>query len=530
MPPLRLTLGQATIRAAPDGDGHTIEGIALPWDTPITGTAEYGDTAESFVRGSFAQVIAAFRAAGRPLGYELGHGGPPVAAITELDETDEGLRYRGRLLSTAPALDYADQVAAGLDGVSIEYWPGEVRRAPGRIIHTSVARLVALAGTHRPAMPGTSAQLREVPTMPTTDPTPTEPESSTSSLSAVALEAAPALGAGEIRGMVRTEFEAFRREIAERSAGFTSDPFASLRAFRTLGEIMAASVHDTTVRDAFTRALADNLTSESPGVMTPGVIADVKGIIASAREGVEAFGREPLDGTGMNVEWPYITVALSTIVGEQATQKTEITTVDVPILKGTTAIKTYAGGSDIAYQLIRRSAPSYLDAYGRILLAAYAYRTNAAFVDAIEATAGLGATVINFATATADQIRAALFGASVIVKNATGAPASFVLASATAFQGIGGALNPQGESQGQAGSARASELAPVLSGLRILYDPNVAAGRALVSNNRSAAWHEDGPFQATDEDVAKLGRNVAYWGLGAAAVYIPGGIVYTATV
>ncbi len=55
------------------------------------------------------------------------------------------------------------------------------------------------------------------------------------------------------------------------------------------------------------------------------------------------------------------------------------------------------------------------------------------------------------------------------------------------------------------------------------------AGTAIVSNRLTAAWHEDGPFQASEEDVAKLGRNVAYWGMGAPAVYLPAGVVIVET-
>jgi hypothetical protein len=46
----------------------------------------------------------------------------------------------------------------------------------------------------------------------------------------------------------------------------------------------------------------------------------------------------------------------------------------------------------------------------------------------------------------------------------------------------------------------------------------------LVSNESTAGWHEDGPFQIDDDDVAKLGRNYAIWGLGATAVYQPSAI------
>ena len=279
------------------------------------------------------------------------------------------------------------------------------------------------------------------------------------------------------------------------------------------------------LRDVYTRALVDQITTNNPGVMQPGVVGQVRGIIDGGRPGVTAFGREGLPAGGMSVDWPYFDGDLSTLVGLQAAEKTEITSVRVDLKKGTSALKTYAGGSDISYQLIRRSSPAYLDAYGQIMLAAYSVVTDKAFVDAVEAGMTGTEVVVDFATADNDAVREAVFAASVAVQQATGAPASFVLADAIAFGAIGGALNINGAANGQAGSANAATLSPNMSGLPVIFDPNVNAGTAIVSNGAAAAWHEDGPFEATDEDVAKLGRNVAYWGMGATAIYVPKGII-----
>ena len=70
-------------------------------------------------------------------------------------------------------------------------------------------------------------------------------------------------------------------------------------------------------------------------------------------------------------------------------------------------------------------------------------------------------------------------------------------------------------------AARGETLQPVISGIRIYQSAAVNAGNMLVSNDSTAGWHEDGPFQIDDDDVAKLGRNVAVWGMGATAVYFP---------
>jgi len=183
-----------------------------------------------------------------------------------------------------------------------------------------------------------------------------------------------------------------------------------VRAFRSLGELVQAiareDVQSLELRDVYARALADQITTNNPGVMTPGVIGEVKGIIAASRPGVDAFGRESLGESGMSVDWPYFAGNLAALVGVQAAQKTEITSVRVDLLKGTTPLATYAGGSDVSLQLVARSRPSYLEAYARIMLAAYAVVTDKAFVDAVEAAA-TGTLTIDFATADADAIRAA---------------------------------------------------------------------------------------------------------------------------
>jgi len=221
------------------------------------------------------------------------------------------------------------------------------------------------------------------------------------------------------------------------------------------------------------------------------------------------------------VDWPYFNGDLSTIVGVQAAQKTEITSVRVDLLKGTTAIKTYAGGSDLSLQLLRRSDPSYLDAYVRILNAAYAVVTENAFVNDIEATAGLVLQTITWASATEDQILAALGAASSAILTKTGAPAEFGLAAPDVFLALISKVKPVNAQNAIGTGTAAGTLAPVISGIRIYQSAAVNAGNMLVSNESTASWHEDGPFQIDDDDVAKLGRNVAVWGMGATAVYFP---------
>jgi phage head maturation protease len=497
-----------------DGGGRRVEGLAVPWGAEATGTHEYGELAETFDREAFAGVIAA----GRRVPLLDRHDGQ-VVGMAEVYAADDGLRYRGQLLADDPAADaYARRVAAGADGVSIEFRPGRVRRTSRSVVHLAVDRLAAIAGAYAPALVGAQVALRRDSNMTE----PRDPE-------APELEApAPVLAVTrqEVEGLVARQTADLRRLLAEGGAAVHAPTGLVFRSLAQAWREVDAHRQDTDHHDWYARALVDIITSDAPGVMTPGVQGQVRGIVDPGRPAITAFGREGLADAGMSVDWPYFSGTLSGLVGRQTTEKSDITSAKVPILKGSTPLLTYAGGADISYQLLRRSSPSYLEAWSRIMLAAYAAVTDAAFVSALELL-GTGTLPLDWTTATEAQVRSAVFGASVQVQDATGRPAEFVLAAADVFGAIGGALVPVNATNAN-GTANAASLSPVLSGLAVRYDPNLSAGKAIVSNSLAAAWHEDGPFQASEEEVAKLGRNVAYWGMGAGVVYSPAGIVTVA--
>lgn len=136
------------------------------------------------------------------------------------------------------------------------------------------------------------------------------------------------------------------------------------------------------------RALADQITGNNPGIIPPAWLSTVQGIVEHGRPSINAFGgARPLPESGMELDWPYFAGDLSALVAEQTTQKSEVTTVRVDLPKGSAAIKTYAGGSDISYQLLQRSSPAYREQYARIMLAAWGLRTDYVFAAALLAGA-----------------------------------------------------------------------------------------------------------------------------------------------
>jgi hypothetical protein len=78
------------------------------------------------------------------------------------------------------------------------------------------------------------------------------------------------------------------------------------------------------------------------------------------------------------------------------------------------------------------------------------------------------------------------------------------------------------------GLATASTLRVEVSGVQVVrakWLDTDADRHAIVMNGLSARWFEDGPRLAQAENVPQLGRDVAIYGYGATAVYIPSGYV-----
>ena len=254
------------------------------------------------------------------------------------------------------------------------------------------------------------------------------------------------------------------------------------------------------------RAFVDQITTDNPGLMPPSWLSEVFGIVDQGRPAIVAFGGPSSPGTsGMDVHWPYYTGDLRAIVAAQATQKAPINSVKVSFLRGQATLATYAGGSDVSYQLQRRSTPAYMSLYDRILQIAFGLTTENAFVDAV--VAGAGAPPITYlagSDTTGSAAKAALFAASARVKLATGRPATVALAASDVYAALGGKSwlqPPMYGTQNVAGTAAASTLQINISGLDIIEAPDMAAGTMIVSNDSAASWLEDGPFL-----VARRGR------------------------
>jgi phage head maturation protease len=501
----------------------------VPWGV-VGNTAE---GRERIVRGAFKRTDPAsvsLEAIGP-------HGADPgvrlAGRFVALEDRDDG-EYGTARVSQTRAGD--ELLALARDGVyraaSAVFRPGASRLAADGVIERTAAELVRVGLVERGAYPGAEvlavrgAPVESPEPTPVPDPVPTPVPDPTPAPPGVHVMRNPP----ELMAAV----EDVRRDLVGRMAalearGGRGGAAHALAAYASLGDYADAVYADPALAPLLARALVDQITSENPGVVPPAWVSTIAGIGTFARPAVTALGGpRSLGPSGMELDWPYLDPAtpLDTIVAKQAAEKTQVASVKVKILKASQPIDTYAGASDLSYQLIRRSSPSYREAYLRILDLAYNRATEAAFEAQLLAVAG--SSLVLTATATADQVRAFLFAASSIVAQNTGAPATVDLVSPTEFARLGGLPNLWPSAYGTAniaGTAQASTLAINISGLPIVLAPFLTGNQHLVTNGEAAGWFEDGPFPISAEDVAKLGQNVGIWGMGTGATTVPKGIV-----
>ena len=533
---------RAVVDAADDA-ARTIAVCLVPWGE-VARVTDDGRTFydESWTAGSLEpdDLVAVFDGhRPTPAGVERG---ALIGRAVDLEDRDDGLYATLSLADSSAGRDaYALARTLGAVHVSIE---ADVppTDAAGPVVRTSAAPgiLTGVAICWPPtsgAFAGAVGAARAATTPVEPDVPPADPDNPDAPIAPDEV-----IGRAEVAELVRT---AVARFGLARAVGQTLSPLARYGSFDELHAAVRSAGRDEAATlsrqfaDAYTahrtaaRAWVNQITTDNPGVMPPAWLTDVFGIVDRGRPSITALGGPRSPGTsGMDVHWPYYDGDLTAIVGEQALEKTEIVSVLVSFKRGQATLKTYAGGSDVSYQLQRRSSPSYMSLYDRILQIAYGITTENAFIDALVAGAGHTLVLVPIG-ATPDAIRAFLFGASAHVRTVTGAPATVALVSSDVFLDWGsnaGLAVPQYGTQNVAGTASASTLAISISGLTITEAPMAPAGTVIVTNDEAAAWLEEGPFLATSEDVSKLGTDVAIWGMGAPGLFLPEAIVKTAAV
>ncbi|RPJ28271.1 MAG: phage major capsid protein [Chloroflexi bacterium] len=155
------TQGQIAVRAAAiEGEPARFDGLAVPFNVVID--VPHGK--ERFVPGAFRDAAREINSGAR-IAYLNRHGmdgGVPIGTVTRLEERSEGLWFSGEFLDVPEVVQSRSQIQSGLNGVSIEFVPGKMRRKANVVEYYDGVRLAAIAGSYAPAYREATVALRNV--------------------------------------------------------------------------------------------------------------------------------------------------------------------------------------------------------------------------------------------------------------------------------------------------------------------------------------------------------------------------------
>lgn len=486
-----------------DEDTREVEVLLLPWDTE----AEQASGIHRFQRGAFANLDPArFR-------FRQRHQDPPTGRGIKLTEEDDGPHLRVKLSKTITADEQLTLLRDGVeDGISFGFDTSDVeeeRLKDGRTRYTHVgfsnARQLEASTTWKPAFP----QARVLSFMEETSVAEETPAAAEGSAPAPDFEAAFTA----FQSHVTERFEALQDRIAQNGLAVPEPLKGEFERHVMLG----TDLMDPEVRQAF--AIDDVISSDNLGVI-PEMRSDrIIGVIDSSRPFLEATTREPTPPAGETWKFPKITqrpeVGLqATEKAEVASQKTIITSVDFPMA-------THAGAGDLSIQLIKRSSPSFLELWTRLLAEQYAIVTDNAAVDDLlseaavveggtfdPASPSFGSAFQNAATAAGG--RPALLPDRIFLS--TAALVAFI--NAKSPTGGGGTPLYPGLA-GISGMTNGGGAGPAGFNMRPVWVPALddEAVDLIVGPSQGFHWTEDGTYTLTADVPSKAGRDVGLVGM-----------------
>lgn len=262
------------------------------------------------------------------------------------------------------------------------------------------------------------------------------------------------------------------------------------------------------------RALADTISSENPGFVPPFYSSEIIGIIDPMRPFMNSTRRLEMPDNGLSIVFPRIVQRPT--VGEQVTQKAEVSSQNVETDTITRNVRTFAGAGDLSLQLLRRSSPSFLNFYLELLAEAYATVTENAAVDALLAaspTAGTGQMDPAEASFGEAFENAVSVGRS-LVPDRIWLSTSALVAFINAKTPTGGGGTPMYPSLANIAGVSNSGPGATNFNMTPIWTPALddEAVDIIIGPSRGFGWAEEGTFTLQADVPGRLGRDVALGG------------------
>jgi phage head maturation protease len=307
-----------------------------------------------------------------------------------------------------------------------------------------------------------------------------------------------------------------RLETAQRTA-FTVPGEKAKAPEASLGTWMDTAVRLLTgerISDSQMRVVAELVTTDNAGIVPDAYVDRLIGVIDPSRPFMATTERLPVPESGMNLVVPVINTRPT--VGRQVAEKDELASTTTSIGTDSFGVRTYGGVGDISIQLLKRSDPSFLELYLRLLAEAYAIETEEAAVLSLiaaindggpEPAVALNPNSLSLGAAFQTSFNAVRKAPDTIWMSSE-AVAEFIDAKASGsnlpmYSNITSNITAGG---GLSGS---------IQGLRAVHVPALdnKGAYAIVGRRDGFAWAEDGTYTLQVDVPSKAGRDVALVGM-----------------
>ena len=346
----RISVDGITLREQADGDGLTLAGIAVPFNT------EY----ELF--DGYREVIdpdCDFGERNVKLAREHGE---LIGRITEQTREPDGLHITARIADTPQGREVADLVREGVyDAFSIGFKPisnnVEQRDDGVTVVHRTAVELFEVSVTGIPAYTG--AQItgqRHLDNQEGTTMTDTTTE------------------LAQLRDEMHDELRGIKSTLAHLDDTTATSPAGGM--YRTAGDYLKALAAGDEQAREFMTATRDLITTADTGDNVTWIADDLK-LIQLRRKVMGLLTHAALPPKGMTMEYNVVATDTTT-TAEQASEGDALTFGKVTFGTKTADINTYGGYTTLSRQTIERSTVAVLNTALRALTNAYAKATELA--------------------------------------------------------------------------------------------------------------------------------------------------------
>lgn len=503
------------LRKASDGDGRSIEGVAVPFGDIYN---DPWDGAETFDRDTVFENADTAK-----LCYQHAE---LIGAITSAENRDDGLHITARIADTQLGRDAVALMDEGaLDSLSVGFIPLEDERDENNVTHRRRVRLMEVSLVSWPAYQNAKVENhRNLNTENSQERNHMENET----IEKVRAEQA------EQADVLRS----IQASLATMNNHGSSNPAASYRSYGHLlkqlakGDEQARNDYEQISKRDYTGGVLANSDPQ------PVWISNTLRILERRRRITNLVSHAALPSEGETLSYPIVTEDTTT-VGKQAKEGDYLPYGEIKIGARTATIETYGGYTSLSRQAIERASVPYLDKTLEALVKAYARNTEAATRIALYGAIG--------DVSSSDKIDAGkaltamtpndwldiIIDARLEVEDRN-TSLDYLGVSGDVFKAIAHLsddgdrfMDISGGGIDRLGSIDTTDITGSLLRVPVVLMPGAAAGTAAFLDKGAVTVWENGnsPFQLQDDNVLNLTKDFSVYGYAAFGVTLPEGIL-----